>query len=234
MKIIVPSYYEEFKCIMDKCTHSCCEKWEVDIDEVSLKRYQKYPEIMKYVKPDLSTPQFILKEKEKCSFLRDDGLCQMIIDYGEDMLCDVCTDHPRYRNFWSDRIEMGIAPVCEEAGRIILRSEESLKLVEKTKDGKYVEFKDNRENLPEDEQYLLAFRDELLARIEVEAPYARILEYLIYRHIPNALYYDDLEKRVEYVQNAYDVILDKYENSEGTFDDLVEAFRQYSYDAEYQ
>lgn len=233
-KIIVPSYYKEFKCIDVKCTHSCCENWEVDIDEMSLNRYKNYPEIMKLIKPNLREPQFIIKENKKCSFLRDDGLCQMIIDYGETMLCDVCSDHPRFRNFWSDRIEMGIAPVCEEAGRIILNSKEPLHLVQRISDNKYVEFRDDRSLLDDDEKYLIEFRDELLRRIEVKGPYARILEYLIYRHIPNALYYDDLEERVEYIQNAYDVILDKYETRDQTIENLVQCFREYSYDAEYQ
>ena len=33
MKIRVPDYYDEFKCIADKCTDTCCAGWQVDVDE---------------------------------------------------------------------------------------------------------------------------------------------------------------------------------------------------------
>ena len=31
MKLYAPKYYNEFKCIADKCTHSCCVGWEIDM-----------------------------------------------------------------------------------------------------------------------------------------------------------------------------------------------------------
>ena len=36
MKLFAPEYYKQFKCIADKCTHSCCIGWEIDIDEEAL------------------------------------------------------------------------------------------------------------------------------------------------------------------------------------------------------
>ena len=30
MTVTVPSYYKDFKCIADKCRHSCCIGWEID------------------------------------------------------------------------------------------------------------------------------------------------------------------------------------------------------------
>ena len=33
MKLIAPDYYNKFSCIADKCRHSCCVGWEIDIDE---------------------------------------------------------------------------------------------------------------------------------------------------------------------------------------------------------
>ena len=33
MILRVPEYYNEFECIADKCTDSCCRGWEVDVDE---------------------------------------------------------------------------------------------------------------------------------------------------------------------------------------------------------
>jgi hypothetical protein len=40
MKLVAPDYYEKFKCIADKCKHSCCIGWEIDIDEDTMDLYE--------------------------------------------------------------------------------------------------------------------------------------------------------------------------------------------------
>ena len=40
MKIRVPDYYDEFKCIADKCTDTCCAGWQVDVDDKSFAYYK--------------------------------------------------------------------------------------------------------------------------------------------------------------------------------------------------
>ena len=40
MKIYAPNYYNAFKCIADKCNHSCCVGWEIDIDNKTLDYYK--------------------------------------------------------------------------------------------------------------------------------------------------------------------------------------------------
>jgi len=52
----------------------------------------------------------------------------MILKLGEDSLCDICTDHPRFRNFYSSFTEMGLGLCCEEAARIILNYSEPFSL----------------------------------------------------------------------------------------------------------
>ena len=41
MKYYLPDYYEEFKCIAQKCKHSCCVGWEIDIDDDTLAYYNQ-------------------------------------------------------------------------------------------------------------------------------------------------------------------------------------------------
>ena len=40
MNVIVPDYYKDFECIADRCRHSCCKGWEIDIDDVTLSHYE--------------------------------------------------------------------------------------------------------------------------------------------------------------------------------------------------
>jgi lysine-N-methylase len=47
----------------------------------------------------------------------------MIIRLGEDALCAVCREHPRFYNLLSARYEMGIGLCCEEAVKVALYAE---------------------------------------------------------------------------------------------------------------
>ena len=133
MKIIAPSYYKKFKCIADKCRHSCCVDWEIDID---CNTYEKYKSLNdEYGKRILASISecgdmrcFIL-EKGRCPHLDSNGLCKIISAYGEDMLSDICKEHPRFYNDLGTHIEVGIGMVCEEAARLIL-TDDSFELAE--------------------------------------------------------------------------------------------------------
>ena len=125
MKLYAPSYYKNFKCIADKCKNSCCIGWEIDIDSASLEKYKKLKNgygatIMDTVSID-ETPHFVLREKERCPHLDENGLCKIIINEGEECLCDICREHPRFYNY-TDVCEVGIGMSCEEAARVILSS----------------------------------------------------------------------------------------------------------------
>ncbi len=128
MKLYAPKYYEEFKCIADKCTHSCCVGWEIDVDENSHRKYNKSK--CEYAKTVLNsienseTPHFKLKDGDKCPHLNSKGLCEIIINMGEDYLCDICREHPRFYNFTNYGKEVGIGMSCPEACRIILNSDD--------------------------------------------------------------------------------------------------------------
>ena len=43
MRVTVPDYYENFHCLAGNCPHTCCEKWEVVIDEDSAAFYETVP-----------------------------------------------------------------------------------------------------------------------------------------------------------------------------------------------
>ncbi len=160
MKEIVPSYYKKFKCIGSRCKHNCCIGWEIDIDEDTLKKYEKTEGVFKKrfedgIFRDGECASFILDENERCPFLNNDGLCDIITEYGEGYLCKICDAHPRFKNFFSDRIEIGIGLSCEEACRIILtdRSEFSLEITENS---------DPCDDISEYERELIEYRDSLI------------------------------------------------------------------------
>ena len=225
MKIIAPHYYNDFRCIAGACRHTCCQGWEVDIDEESLPRYRAMADITPYI-DETDTPHFRLSEDERCPFLNNDNLCDLIIHHGEDVLCQICRDHPRFRSFWSNRTEIGLGLVCEEAGRLILSQKEPMRLIVLSDGGDVAP-------IPEDEAWLWDYRDELLRSITETGPRARLMEYLIFRHLPDALYDGRLDARVAFIEQSYCEITAAWSQTDGSIAALAECARAWSYDVEY-
>lgn len=125
MKLYAPKYYKDFRCIADKCEHSCCIGWEIDIDQDTLEKYKGlksgYGAVVSQSISMEDTPHFKLCEGDRCPHLDENGLCKIILGISEDYLCDICREHPRFYNYTSVA-EVGIGMSCEEAARIILSS----------------------------------------------------------------------------------------------------------------
>ncbi len=121
-----PHYYSEFRCIADKCKDNCCIGWEIDIDDETAEKYKSITgEFGKQLNDNIDfseQPCFILSENERCPFLNNRNLCDIITVLGENCLCQICDDHPRYYEWFGNIKEGGVGLCCEEAARIILNS----------------------------------------------------------------------------------------------------------------
>lgn len=129
-----PNYYPRFKCIADKCSDTCCRGWDICIDENSLEKYRSIggdigKRLSECITTDSDGAHFILMEDERCPFLNSSNLCDLYIALGEDSLCGICTDHPRFRSFLSDRTEIGVGLCCEAAAEIILTGKNPIHIV---------------------------------------------------------------------------------------------------------
>ncbi|HFD2043537.1 TPA: flagellin lysine-N-methylase [Clostridium perfringens] len=129
MKVRVPNYFNEFKCIASECEDTCCAGWEIVIDDETHKRYEKvegeFGDILrsKIVKSD--GENIFLLNNGNCSFLNEKKMCEIYINLGEDHLCYTCQQFPRYTEEFLDLKEVGLSLSCPEAARIILRRAEN-------------------------------------------------------------------------------------------------------------
>lgn len=118
-----PCYYDEFQCKAERCTDNCCIGWEICIDEATAEIYKSIKgDFGKRLKENIdfsSEPSFILNG-ERCPFLNEKNLCDIIINYGKEGLCQICRDHPRYFEWYGSTKEGGIGLSCEEGARLIL------------------------------------------------------------------------------------------------------------------
>lgn len=124
-----PAYYKAFRCIGSDCTENCCIGWEIDVDEDSLAYYETVPgdfgeRLRASIAPaDEQTGEpahFRLDAEERCPLLNDCNLCEVLLHLGEDKMAQICTDHPRYYEWFSDGREDGLGLCCEAAAELIL------------------------------------------------------------------------------------------------------------------
>ncbi len=161
MKTVAPDYYNSFSCIASACRHSCCVGWDIGIDGETYGYYKTVGgELGEKLKASIAVTDegacFVTDENLRCPFLKSDGLCELICKLGEESLCDICSDHPRFRNFFTDRTEIGLGLCCEAAARLILNKKEKVRLITLKDDG-------IKESPDGDEAALLKYRYNLTA-----------------------------------------------------------------------
>ena len=128
MKIRVPDYYENFKCIAGACTDTCCAGWQVDVDDASYEYYKtikgEFGERLHSVMVDGkkgAEGQFRIRPDGRCPFLNDNNLCDLYAALGEAGLCVTCDRYPRYTTEYGNLRETGIALSCKTAAELILK-----------------------------------------------------------------------------------------------------------------
>ena len=129
-----PQIYEKFKCIGGKCSDSCCVGWEVDVDETMYYYYltvkgkmgDRIRSCMVYRDGEATFP---LNEEGRCPFLNSKNLCDIITELGEDSLCTVCTEYPRYYEVAGDYEQIDMSLSCPEVSRLFFMDEEKYEII---------------------------------------------------------------------------------------------------------
>ena len=126
---LYPTFYHTFQCKANQCHHTCCQKWTIDVDEETAKLYQTLPtplgeDLRKFMTADDEGYYFMFSDKQPtCPLLREDGLCRVVLELGEDSLCDTCHMHPRFYKYIEDLELCGVGLSCEESVEKLLATE---------------------------------------------------------------------------------------------------------------
>lgn len=166
----VPHYYDDFKCTADKCSDNCCVGWEIDIDEQTDAFYKTVGgSLGERLRQDIirdGVPHFRLMGN-RCAFLNERNLCDIIATLGDEKLCHICREHPRYYNRYENLIEGGVGLSCEAAARLILTDPSPLYVTEKHIEDEYTATDKELFSL------LYTAREEILKTAAEEKPFGK-------------------------------------------------------------
>lgn len=131
MQVTQPDYYESFHCIAGACPDTCCVGWQVVLDQKHLEFYQSLDgDLGEQIRSGIvyidKEPSFSLCNG-RCCMLRDDGLCKIQYELGEEALSSVCGFYPRFVTELGLIREQGLSISCPEVARLVLNREEPLR-----------------------------------------------------------------------------------------------------------
>lgn len=126
--------YNDFKCIANKCKFTCCEGWDIDIDNDTYEKWKKDEKDSTYLLNGVKTKEcngkeeyFINKETfEKCPFLDGEGLCNIVKSHGEGYLSKTCHSFPRINNNFEHKRELSLSCACPEVVEILDKINENI------------------------------------------------------------------------------------------------------------
>ena len=109
-----PDIYDTFSCMADACPASCCEGWQIVIDDDSLEKYMHFAteelpsqaefpsdadrkHFQSRIAASVDWQEGVFRQsKGRCAFLNDMGLCDLQCHLGEQALCSTCSQYPRH------------------------------------------------------------------------------------------------------------------------------------------
>ncbi len=143
MLIEYPEYYNRFSCLKDECPDTCCKGWEVDIDEFSREYYMQVPgpfgeKLRTHMTQEDGDCFFAMTEEGNCPFLDEKGLCEIYPALGEESLCRVCTEYPRYYMEIGNYEQIDMSLSCPALGRLLFETDGSI-LYERAEDDSIAE-----------------------------------------------------------------------------------------------
>lgn len=121
MKNYQPDYYNNFKCIADKCSITCCQEWKIAVDDATNRKWKKLSadkvsgksdNLSSYTCHKDGSLVIKLDEKYRCPFLSNDKLCHLVMTYSDEVLSETCALFPREIHRFSTHEERTLMPCC--------------------------------------------------------------------------------------------------------------------------
>ncbi len=122
MRYVKPDYFDDFRCIAHQCPDTCCAGWQIMIDDASLEQYaqDKTAFASRFLKGINWEESCFVQSKGRCSMLNEQNLCDLVIEKGEEWLCETCSRYPRHVEEFEGVREWSLSLSCPVAAELML------------------------------------------------------------------------------------------------------------------
>lgn len=112
--------YDNFRCIAQQCSFSCCKGWEISVDQDTYHKWiseeenpEHFQKSTKSRKQGKRTEYAIkMRSGKECPFLDEIGLCNIVKSYGDNYLPITCGTFPRLVNEFDGYKEYSLSCAC--------------------------------------------------------------------------------------------------------------------------
>ena len=130
MEVVKHTFLEKFSCLADECPNTCCQQWQIEVDEATWAAWNREPEERRHALvtavSTLPSPggerKLVLKKRNDgfCPLLDDRALCSVQQQCGHDLLPKVCREYPRQEMDYGGRRVQSIKHSCPQTVRLLL------------------------------------------------------------------------------------------------------------------
>ncbi len=140
MNTLTTDFYLDFSCKCGSCRHACCIGWPVN---VTMDEYFRLlgVECSDELRRRLDCGMILRGGGEAeyayihhgftgdCYMRRDDGLCAIQRELGEEILPAICRMYPRSSTAWDDGAKCAVANSCEETLELLFHREKPIEFI---------------------------------------------------------------------------------------------------------
>lgn len=115
--------YDSFRCAAGSCPLTCCGGWDIQVEKEKKLQWESQKALAAFTR-GLAAPcedeYRINKEVEDyCPMLSSEGLCRLVLEFGDDKLPSICQEFPRLCQVNGKRQEYSLSPACPEVVRLL-------------------------------------------------------------------------------------------------------------------
>lgn len=205
IQILKTLCYDQFKCIANKCNYSCCKNWSIYIDTLHYNHYLNCGIknlVTKTRKHNEELWQMVLTEDGSCPFLSQTGLCDLIIQYGDDILCQTCQTFPRNKKRFNYTYEYSLSNACPAVISLLQQTTPPLSF-------ELVGTEDDYDDNNNAKEYLIQCRNMIIDLLQITDIPLWVRLYFCYSAAYKIRYEHDIDKTLSQY-NSSDYLLTVY------------------------
>lgn len=126
------TWYDDFKCTGGQCNFTCCAGWDISVDLETYDRWKQAGHagfFDQYVQETGRRKYTMRLDPEKrCPFLNEEGLCNIVIAYGDEQLPVTCRTFPRLTNCFDGISEYSLSFACPAMVDLLHQRDDGLDL----------------------------------------------------------------------------------------------------------